>query len=200
VLNGIATVAGNGFASDDVDSVGLATQVALSSPRGVFLDSDGTYVYIAEQGAHCVRRFSTVTNIISVFAGTCLTSGFSGNGGAATSATLDDPVGIAEDPSGSVYIADKDNNQIRKVDGNGIITAFGGTGSADSSGDGGQATSAGMYSAVSLFINSAGEMYFGSYNVYSVRKIGSDGIVTVFAGNYHIVVVVVVAVVVVVFL
>ena len=85
-------------------------------------------------------------NIITTVAGNG-DSGYSGDGGAATNASLGYPVGVALDAAGNLYIADISNNRIRKVDTNGIITTVAGNGIAGYSGDGGAATNASLYAA-----------------------------------------------------
>ena len=101
------------------------------------------------------------TGIITTIAGTG-TAGYSGDNGAATSAKLNNPHGVALDSSGNVYIADIDNNRVRKVTvSTGIISTIAGTGVAGYSGDGGAATSAKMTNPVGVALDSAGTtMYF----------------------------------------
>ena len=102
-------------------------------------DSTGN-LYIADFSNHAIRKVDTGGTITTV-AGTGA-GGFSGDGGAATSAQLNLPTGLAFDSAGNMYIADFSNQRIRKVDTGGTITAVAGTGAAGFSGDGGPATSA----------------------------------------------------------
>ena len=132
----ITTVAGTGTAGYSGDG-GQATSAQLNNPLGVAVDAQGS-LYIADYANHRVRKVSG--GIITTVAGTG-TAGYSGDGGQATSAQLNFPVGVAVDAQGSLYIADSDNYRVRKVSG-GIITTVAGTGTAGYSGDGGQATSA----------------------------------------------------------
>ena len=132
----ITTIAGTGTAGSSGDG-GQATSAQLNRPRGVAIDAQGN-VYVADENAHRVRKVSG--GIITTVAGTG-TAGFSGDGGQATSAQLKGPTGVAVDAQGNLYIADYGNNRIRKVSG-GIISTVAGTGTAGSTGDGGQATSA----------------------------------------------------------
>ena len=114
----ITTVAGNnqfGFNGDG----GPATSASLFSPGGVALDGSGN-LFIADLSNNRIRRVSA-NGIITTVAGTGA-FGFSGDGGLATNARLGSPSGIAIDGSGNLFIADRDNDRIRRVSANGIIT------------------------------------------------------------------------------
>ena len=108
----ITTVAGGGSTSTIGDG-GPATAASLAGPNTVVLDAAGT-LYIADSGNNRIRNVSAATKIISTVAGTG-TEGFSGDGGAAISAQLDYPNGVAVDASGIVYIADTENDRVRVV-------------------------------------------------------------------------------------
>jgi hypothetical protein len=108
----ITTVAGNGtvgFAGDG----GPATSASLSSPRKLAVDSVGN-IYVADSGNNRIRKINAATGIITTVAGNG-TAGFSGDGGAATSASLRSPGGLAVDTAGNIYVADTGNNRIRKI-------------------------------------------------------------------------------------
>ena len=134
----ITTVAGNGSAGYSGDG-GPATSAQLSLPAGVAVDGSGN-LYIADSGNNRIRKVSA-TGIITTVAGNG-SPGYSGDGGPATSAQLNQPAGVAVDASGNLYIADSSNNRIRKVSATGIITTVAGNGFDGYSGDGGPATSA----------------------------------------------------------
>jgi hypothetical protein len=108
----ISTVAGTGTSGSSGDG-GAATDAELSSPSGVAVDESNN-IYIADTGNNRIREVTASTGVIFTVAGTG-TSGFSGDGGAATSAELNAPMGVAVDDSGNIYIADTGNNLIRKV-------------------------------------------------------------------------------------
>jgi hypothetical protein len=129
-------VAGNGIAGFSGDG-GSATGASLFYPYRVAVDSAGN-LYIADNVNNRMRKVSNGT--ITTVAGNGAI-GFSGDGGPATSASLNDPSGVAVDSAGNLYIADAENNRMRKVS-NGTITTFGGNGASGFSGDGGPATSA----------------------------------------------------------
>jgi sugar lactone lactonase YvrE len=120
--------------------------------------------------------------IISTVAGTGI-PGFSGDGGAATLAKLNHPGQIAVDGAGNIYVAELNNNIIRKINTSGIISTIAGTGIAGFSGDGGPATAAKLNSPYSIAIDVAGNMYIGDFNNQRVRKINTSGIITTIAGN-----------------
>ena len=114
-------------------------------------------IYIADQWNQRIRKVTVSTGIISTIAGSITSGSYSGDNGAATSATLKYPTGVALDTAGNVYIADHHNHRIRKVTiSTGIITTFAGTGTASYSGDNGPATSATLYYPVGVTLDSAG--------------------------------------------
>ncbi|MFN0150398.1 MAG: hypothetical protein ACKVU1_06760 [bacterium] len=110
-LNIIETVAGNGTAGYSGDG-GQATAAQIKSPRDLEI-KDGV-LYIAEEGNHVIRAVDLTTGVISTFAGTGV-AGFSGDRGQATLAQLYAPTGIAFDSAGDMYVADSQNNRIRKI-------------------------------------------------------------------------------------
>jgi hypothetical protein len=112
-------------------------------------------------------------------------SGYSGDGGLATSATLNTPLGVGTDLSGNVYIADFSNNRIRKVNvSTGIITTVAGTGSAGYNGDGILATSAALKSPFDVCTDKFGNIYIADEMNYRVRKITiSTGLISTVAGT-----------------
>ena len=113
-------------------------------------------VHIADTDNHRIRKVTVSTGIISTIAGT-VAGGYSGDNGAATSATLNYPQGVGLDTASNVYIADTSNHRIRKVTiSTGIITTFAGTGASSYSGDNGPATSAALYNPRGVAVDSAG--------------------------------------------
>ncbi len=121
-------------------------------------------VYIADGSNNRVRKVTVSTGIITTFAGTG-TGSYSGDGGAATSASFKSPAGVALDASGNVFISDYQNHRIRKVTvSTGIITTIAGTGTPTYSGDNGQATSATLYYPLGVALDSAGTQVNNSYS------------------------------------
>ena len=134
----ISTVAGNGSLGYSGDG-GPATSAQLFDPDGVVVDAAGN-IFIADKGNSCVRKV-TPDGLINTVAGNG-TSGYSGDGGPATSAQLIDPSGVVVDTAGNLFIADFGNNSVRKVTPDGVIRTVAGNGSPGYGGDGGPATSA----------------------------------------------------------
>ncbi len=108
--------------------------------------------------------------------------GFSGDGGAATSAVMNAPVSVAVDGAGQLFIADFNNQRVRKVDTNGIMTTFAGNGVGGYSGDGGAATNAGLDAPSGVAMDGLGNIYIADRFSHRVRKVNSKGIITSVAG------------------
>ena len=134
----ITTVAGGGSTLGDG---GQATAASLDVPAGVAVDGSGD-LFIADYWDSRIREVNLTTGIITTVAGNG-SPGYGGDGGQATAAELNCPVGVAIDASGNLYIAEQGNNRIRKVClSSGLITTVAGDGVGGFSGDGGQATAA----------------------------------------------------------
>jgi sugar lactone lactonase YvrE len=176
----ISLIAGNGTAGSGPFG-GAATSAETNGPRDAAVDSQGN-IYIADLTNNVVEKVNT-SGVISIFAGTG-TAGFSGDGGPATSADLNSPQGIAFDSSGNVYIADRNNNVVRKVSTSGVITTFAGTGTGGFSGDGGPATSAELASPVDVAFDPSGNLYIADRTNVRVRTVSAlTGVITTIAGN-----------------
>lgn len=175
----ITTVAGTGILGHTGDG-GPATAAQMHEPTCVCLDGAGN-MYIADQYNNCIRKVNAA-GIISTFAGTTV-GGYSGDGGPATAAKLNYPYSVIADATGNVYIADRLNNRIRKVDLSGTITTVVGTGTTGYTGDGGPATAATLFQPVSLCLSPGGDMYVTDWGNKRVRKINPAGIISTFAGN-----------------
>ncbi|MDQ3844991.1 MAG: gliding motility-associated C-terminal domain-containing protein [Bacteroidota bacterium] len=120
--------------------------------------------------------------IISTFAGTG-PLGYSGNGGPAAAAQLNDPSSVAVDAAGNVYIADLGNNVIRRVNSAGIISNFAGNATLGYSGDGGPAINAQLYHPNNIAMDKYGNIFFADQNAAVIRKIDAAGIITTVAGK-----------------
>jgi streptogramin lyase len=122
--------------------------------------------------------------VIQTIAGTGTVSGFSGDGGQASSAKLNGPEGVYVDQSGRIYIAERNNQAIRMVDTTGIITTVAGTGTVSGfSGDGSQASSAKLKNPYGVFVDQSGRIYIADTNNHAIRKVDSTGIITTVAGT-----------------
>lgn len=175
------TSGSSGFAGD----TGLASAAKLTHPDDVAFDKSGN-MYIADSGNNAIRRVDTVTGIITTVAGTgSSTVGYTGDSGAATSATLNNPTGVAVDSLGNIYIADTGNNVIREVK-SGIISTIAGStaGTSGSTGNGGLATAALLNFPTALAIDSSNDVYIADAHNSMVRKItASTGIISRYAGT-----------------
>ncbi len=159
---------------------GPATSAQLEYPIDVAMDSAGS-LFIADANSKVVRKV-TAAGVISTVAGNG-TSGYSGDGGQATSAQFTYPDGVAVDAAGLLYISDSGANVVRKVAANGVITTIAGTGVSGGTGDGGPATSALLDGPTDLAFDSSGNLYVACQWNASVRKIDTGGTITRFAGN-----------------
>jgi streptogramin lyase len=159
---------------------GPATKARLSCPHSVALDTTGN-LYIADSGNNRIRRVDGA-GIITTIAGTGKFSS-GGDGGPATAAGLQSPKGIAFDLSGNLLIADSGNNQIRKIDVNGVISTIAGTGEPGYSGDGGPATAAKLDAPRTIAVGPSGNLYIAEPNVHRIRKVDARGTVSTLAGT-----------------
>src|SRR6266481_4059708 len=175
----IQTVAGNGTSAFSGDN-GAAASASLSEPFGVAVDASGN-LYIADTSNHRIRKVDSFGTITTV-AGNG-TEGFSGDGAAATSATLNTPIGMAVDTSGVLYVADSFNNRIRKIDAAGVITTVAGNGDARFSGDHAAATRASLSAPFGVAVDKAGNLFIADTSNHRIRKVNPDGMVTTVAGK-----------------
>jgi sugar lactone lactonase YvrE len=179
----LTTVAGDG--GEQLGDGGPATEAGFCGPNDIAFDTAGN-IYISDGGIYCsgpggytVRKVDPHGTITTV-AGTGKV-GFSGDGRPATKAQLNVPIAVAVDQKGNLYITDESNYRIRKVDKDGIITTFAGTGEGGYSGDGGPATSAKLIDPGGLAFDAKGNLYVADYT--TVRKIDPSGTITTVAGT-----------------
>ncbi|MFD1141442.1 T9SS type A sorting domain-containing protein [Larkinella insperata] len=175
----ISTIAGTGSAGFNGDGK-AATSASLNRPSGVAVDAQGN-IFITDRLNQRIRKIDA-SGMISTVAGSGI-RGFAGDGGAATSARLADPQNITLDGQGNLFIADSENNRIRKVNTNGIINTVAGNGSADFSGDGGLATDAALYVPQGVAVDAQGNIFIADLLNLRVRKVTTNGIINTVAGN-----------------
>jgi sugar lactone lactonase YvrE len=173
----ITTFAGGGGPGFSGDG-GPAASSRLKAPTAVALDGAGN-VYIADTGNGRVRKVG-LDGKISTYAGNGQT-GFSGDGGPATSAAVT-PIGLAADAGGDLFISDT-SSRVRKIDPSGTITTIAGNGHSGFSGDGGPATAAKLHDPRGLAVDSAGNVYIADSLNHRVRKVAPSGTITTVAGG-----------------
>jgi DNA-binding beta-propeller fold protein YncE len=179
----ISTVAGTGAKGNAGDG-GAATQALLNNPFDLAFDPAGNLCF-SDTYNHCIRRIDARSGIITTIAGSG-ERGFSGDGGPATRAQMDQPYGIVIDRSGNIYIADRLNGRVRRVDGaSGVITTLAGDGSGKYSGDGGPADRAGLAEPNGLALDREHRRLFvADVADNRVRVVDlASGIITTFAGT-----------------
>ena len=179
----ITTFAGNGSSGYSGDD-GPATDASMQKPGGVWAGEFGI-VYIADTENHCIRKVDaagTITTVVGIGG----SHDFSGDGGQATSAQLDNPEGVWVDSSENIYIADTENHVIRKVDATtGIINTVAGIGKQhDYTGDGGPATAAKLDKPRGVWVDSSENIYIADAENHVIRKVdATTGFITTVAGN-----------------
>jgi uncharacterized repeat protein (TIGR03803 family) len=186
----IITVAGGG--NSGLGDGGAATGAELNQPDGVAIDASGN-LFVADRYNQRIRKVG-VDGIITTVAGNGYGSGtdsgsYSGDGGPATNAELNVPVGIAVDLSNNIFIADMNNQRVRKVDIFGTISTVAGNGYTNQygqggfSGDGGLATNAELNYPVSVALDATGNLLISDSLNNIVRNVGTNGIINTLAGN-----------------
>jgi sugar lactone lactonase YvrE len=180
----ITTVAGNGTPGDSGDN-GPATSAGLalaSFQQGIALDYAGN-LFIAEF-SNRVRRVDAVSGVITTVAGNG-TLGYSGDNGPATSASLNYPIGVALDGAGDLFIAEWQNNRVRRVDAAAqVITTQAGNGSRGYFEDNGPATSSGLCLPSDVAVDNAGNLFIADQSNHRVRRVdASSKVITTVAGN-----------------
>ena len=167
----ITTIAGTGVAGFSGDG-GAATAANIALPYGINLDNS-LNVYFGSGGYHVIRKVTVSTGIIITVAGTGSTSGgYNGDSIQATAATLYTPHDVVLDSYNNLYISDRYNNRVRKVDiSTGLITTIIGTGTASSTGDGSVSTSASVYGPCYSRFDSKGNYYVSECEGNRVRKV-----------------------------
>ncbi len=174
----ITTVAGDGGNGESGDG-GMATNATLYAGP-VTVDGAGGF-YIADSANGRVRHVNA-SGIISTVAGNG-TLGFSGDGGPATNAQFQNPAAVAVDAWGNLYIADEDNNRVRRMDTHGVITTVAGNGFPSYWGDGAAATNANISSPVGVAVDASGNLYIADQGNNAIRQVATNGIISTVAGN-----------------
>ena len=175
----ISTFAGTGEDGDDGDG-GPAIEAQLCYPAGVAADAAGS-VYVADSWNHRVRKID-VEGIITTIAGTGGPHS-GGDGGPATEAQLAFPVAVALDAGGNLYVAEGRSHRIRRIDAEGTITTFAGTGVVGYSGDGGPASRARLAYPAGISVDQAGNVFIADSWNHRIRRVISSGVISTVAGT-----------------
>ncbi|MEI6817336.1 MAG: T9SS type A sorting domain-containing protein [Bacteroidota bacterium] len=178
----ITTIAGTGIAGYNGDNI-LATTAKLNGPGGIAIDKFGN-VFIPDGLNNRIRKIDHTTGFISTVAGIG-TAGYSGDSGLATLAELHDPTGVAVDDSGNIFIADENNNVIRKVFAStGKIFTYAGTGNGTFGGENGPAISADLSVPSNVCLDKMGNLFICDFGNFRIRKVDkTTGIINTVAGN-----------------
>ena len=169
VTGAITTVAGNG-SPDYTGDGGPATDAGLGFTQDLFIDAAGN-LYFTDRTNHVVRKIDSNTGIITTLAGNG-TQGFSGDGGLATAAQLDEPHAVAVDSQGNIVFSDNQNYRIRKVDvSTGIISTIAGNGSNTSSGDDGPALDSEIANPRGLAFDAFDNLFIAEFDERKVRRV-----------------------------
>ena len=178
----IQTIAGTGEPGHQGDG-GPANRALMREPFMCAFDPQGNLV-VAEATNHCVRRIDKDTGLITTVAGNG-TEGYSGDGGPAVQATMNQPYSLQIAANGDLFIVDRLNAAIRKVDGaTGVITTVAGTGQPGYSGDGGPGTQAQLREPNDCFLDGRGGLLVADIQDQRVRRLDlGTGVITTFAGN-----------------
>ncbi len=156
-----------------------ALKAEISLVDGIAINKKGE-IFISMRNHNVISKIDSNGQLIP-FAGSG-ESGFSGDGGPALSAKLRVPANLAFDEEGNLFIADRENHRVRKVDSNGIITTFAGNGTAGYSGDGGPANKASLNLPSGLAFDSKGNLYISDRSNDRIRRVTKDGIITNYVG------------------
>jgi streptogramin lyase len=178
------TAAGTGKGGYRGDG-GPATLAELDQPFHCELGMLGPepVLYVAEAGNHCIRRVNLKTGIITTIAGTGK-KGYTGDGGDARLATMNEPYAVVGDAEGNLFIADRLNAVVRRIDGKrGTMTTLAGAGKKDYAGDGGKASEAMLREPNDVCLDGHGGVLIADVADWRIRRVDlKTGIITTFAG------------------
>jgi sugar lactone lactonase YvrE len=176
----IHTIAGTGQTGLTGDG-GPAINATIDLPMDLFINNTGD-LYISSLANNVVRKISASDGIINTIVGNGA-YGFSGDGGPALNATLKGAVSLVIDGAQNIYVSDRYNSRVRKVDNSGTISTFAGNGAGNSSGDGGAATSVGLNRPSAVAFDSSGNMYIADAANHRIRKVTTQGAISTIAGT-----------------
>jgi trimeric autotransporter adhesin len=164
---------------------GLATSAEIGCPNGMAFGPDGS-LFFADHANNRVRRIDT-SGVVSTVAGSgpdgVDEGSFSGDGGPAIHATLKEPWDVAFDTIGNLFISDRDNNRVRRVDPNGTISTVAGTGGVGTGDDGGPAIASIVCQPLGVAVNASQDLLIADSCSHRVRKVDSRGLITTVVGT-----------------
>ncbi len=167
--------------SGSIGDNGVAASARLNRPTALAVDAQN--LYIVDSGNHRIRAINLTTNIITTVAGNG-GAGFGGDGVLAIIASLNNPSGLALDAAGNLFIADRSNHRVRKVDAvTKLISTVAGTGEPGFAGDSNQATSAQLNSPVDVDVDAAGNVFIVDQTNNRIRRVNAAGVIETIAGN-----------------
>jgi len=171
----VITIAGTGVAGFQNGPISTAT---FNHPDGIVVDANGD-LYVADNANNAIRKITISTGMVSTFAGT---GAVGYNNGAGAGATFHSPYGLAMDSNGDLYVADIVNNVIRKITvSTDMVSTFAGSGAQGFTN--GTTATATFYYPIGLAFDSSGNLFVSDFRNNSIRKIGTDGTVSTYAGN-----------------
>jgi sugar lactone lactonase YvrE len=179
----VATIAGNG--KDDFSGDGgPALKASLGQPFGLEIGPENA-LYICEYSSHIIRRMDLKSGTLSTVAGTPRKPGYSGDGGPATAAQMNQPHELRFDDKGHIYISDMLGQAIRRIDAkSGIITSVAGTGKAGFNGDGGPAAMASFDQPISVVVDRNSGLLICDIRNHRIRHVDlASGLIRTFAGT-----------------
>ena len=178
----ITTIAGTGVQGFSGDS-GLATFAKINTPQAVALDTSGN-IFFTDHENNRIRKINASTGVITTIAGTGILAS-TGSGGAATNASLGNPLDICFDKQQNLYVAEHYSGRVRKISPSGIITDFAGNGIAGMGygGDGGRADTTKIGNPGSVCVDSSGNVFIADLVNALILKVNTTGIISTYAGN-----------------
>lgn len=178
----VVTIAGTGTPGYESGNP-IAKQTPIGEPYGIAKGPDGC-LYICEIKTHVVRKLDEKTGRLTLVAGNG-TKGYSGDGGSATKAQLNEPYEVRFDQHGNIFFVEMKNNLVRRVDAKtGVISTVAGTGKAGFSGDGGPATKAQLKSPHSITLDHDGNLYICDIGNHRIRVVNLEsGLIRTLAGT-----------------